>query len=418
MAKKSIAEVDLTVQRTLVRVDFNVPLEDGQITDITRIQGALPTIQMLTDAGCPVTLCSHMGRPKGERDEALSLAPVATKLGEILGTNVQMAPDCVGDEVAQMRSALGAGEVLLLENTRFHAAEKANEAGFARALAGDAELYVDDAFGSMHRAHASTVGVTDVIGDCVAGLLVRKELDSLTKCRDAEGDGFIVILGGAKAEDKIKAITQLLPRVEKLLIGGAMAWAFFSVQGKNVGESLCKPDSVEAAAKIMDETDDALLERLMLPLDVHMKQVEPDTGETVFADADGIKADGTRWISARRRSRSMGGSSATRRRSSSGTARWATSRRSPSTRGRSRSGRRSLTPTPTRSSGAATRRRRSTRWASMTRCHTSRPAAGRRWSTSRARACRGSRRSTTSETQGAIRRRDRRLETSSQPFRE
>jgi len=289
MAKKSIAEVDLTVQRTLVRVDFNVPLEDGQITDITRIQGALPTIQMLTDAGCPVTLCSHMGRPKGERDEALSLAPVATKLGEILGTNVQMAPDCVGDEVAQMRSALGAGEVLLLENTRFHAAEKANEAGFARALAGDAELYVDDAFGSMHRAHASTVGVTDVIGDCVAGLLVRKELDSLTKCRDAEGDGFIVILGGAKAEDKIKAITQLLPRVEKLLIGGAMAWAFFSVQGKNVGESLCKPDSVEAAAKIMDETDDALLERLMLPLDVHMKQVEPDTGETVFADADGIK---------------------------------------------------------------------------------------------------------------------------------
>ncbi|MFO8080805.1 MAG: phosphoglycerate kinase [Armatimonadota bacterium] len=289
MARKSISEIDPGGRRTLVRVDFNVPLKDGEITDVTRIHGALPSIKALIDAGCPVTLCSHMGRPKGERDEALSLAPVAEKLSEVLGASVAMAPDCIGDEVTQMRAELGPGEVLLLENTRFHAGEKANDADFAEALAADAELYVDDAFGSMHRAHASTVGVTEYIDECVAGLLVRKELDRLKKCREAEGNGFIVILGGAKAEDKIKAIKQLLPRVEKLLIGGAMAWAFFKVMGRNVGKSLCKPDSVEAAQEIIDEMDDALLERLMLPLDVHMKQVEPDTGETKFADADGIE---------------------------------------------------------------------------------------------------------------------------------
>lgn len=289
MAKRSITDVDLNGQRTLVRVDFNVPLEDGEITDVTRIEGALPTIKALVEAGCPVTLCSHMGRPGGESDASLSLAPVAQKLGEMLDAPVAMAPDCVGDEVAQMRADLGAGEVLLLENTRFRPGEKANDADFAEALAGDAELYVDDAFGSMHRAHASTVGVTDFIDECVAGLLVRKELDCLTKCREAEGDGFIVILGGAKAEDKIEAIQQLLPRVEKLLIGGAMAWAFYVVQGKSVGSSLCTPESVEAAQKIMDEMEDALVDRLVLPLDVHMAQVEPDTGEMRYADAAGIE---------------------------------------------------------------------------------------------------------------------------------
>ncbi|MFW6438024.1 MAG: phosphoglycerate kinase, partial [Armatimonadota bacterium] len=231
MARKSISEIDPGGRRTLVRVDFNVPLEDGAITDVTRIKGALPTIEALIEAGCPITLCSHMGRPAGERDESLSLSPVAEKLSEFLGSPVRMAPDCIGDEVAQMRADLGAGEVLLLENTRFHAGEKANDADFAEALAGDAERYVDDAFGSMHRAHASTVGVTECIDECVAGLLVREELDRLSTCREAEGDGFIVILGGAKAEDKIKAIQQLLPRVEKLLIGGAMAWAFFKVMG-------------------------------------------------------------------------------------------------------------------------------------------------------------------------------------------
>ncbi|MGI5819186.1 MAG: phosphoglycerate kinase [Armatimonadota bacterium] len=290
MARKStISDVELSGQRTLVRVDFNVPLQDGEITDETRIEAALPTINVLLDAGCPVTLCSHLGRPADAPDPEFSLRPVADRLNEIFDAPVAMAPDCIGDEVAQMRADLGAGEVLLLENTRFHVGEKKNDPEFARALAGDAELYVDDAFGSMHRAHASTVGVTEFIDTCVAGLLVGRELEALTKCREASGNGFVVILGGAKAEDKLKAITELLPRVEKLLIGGAMAWAFFKLMGREVGSSLCKPDSVEAARAIMEQTEDALLERLVFPLDVHMKQVEPDTGEMKFADADAIE---------------------------------------------------------------------------------------------------------------------------------
>ncbi len=288
-SKKTVEDVDISGKPTLMRVDFNVPLDGGEITDVTRINAALPTIKALLDADCPLTLCSHLGRPVGEPDPELSLTPVADRLSEILDAPVAMAPDCVGDEVKQMRAELGGGEVLLLENTRFHPDEKANCAYFAEVLAGDAELYVDDAFGTMHREHASTVGVTDYIDTCVAGLLVSKELDQLDRCREASGDGFIVILGGAKVEDKIKAITQLLPRVEKLLIGGAMAWAFYSVMGRNVAASLCKPDSVAAAEQIMKDLDKKLLDRMMLPVDVHMRQEEPDTGETQFADADEIE---------------------------------------------------------------------------------------------------------------------------------
>lgn len=287
--KKTLSDVKLSGQATLVRVDFNVPLEDGQITDETRIQAAVPTIRTLLHADCPVTLCSHLGRPKGKPDPEQSLKPVADRLAQLLDAPVTMAPDCIGEEVAQMRAQLGGGEVLLLENTRFHPGEEANDAQFAEALAGDAELFVDDAFGSMHRAHASTVGVTEFIDTCVAGMLVGRELEALSKCREASGDGFIVILGGAKVEDKINAITQMLPRVEKLLIGGAMAWAFYRVMGREVGASLCKPESVEAAEQIMSQMDADLLERMVLPPDVHMKQVDPDTGEMKFADADAIE---------------------------------------------------------------------------------------------------------------------------------
>jgi len=290
VAKKSINDIDFAGKRVLVRVDFNVPLEGGKITDETRINAALPTINALVEGGARVVLCSHLGRPGGKPDPELSLAPVAERLDEILDTTVKMAPDCVGDEVARMRAELGEGEVLLLENTRFHAGEEDNDPEFAKALAGDAEVYVDDAFGSMHRAHASTVGVTEYIADCVAGLLVHKELDSLQKCRDASGDGFIVILGGAKVSDKIDAITKLLPRAEKLLIGGAMAWSFAKALGKEIGESLCKPESFEAAREILETMDDDVLAKMVLPVDVHMRQVEPDTGETRYAPIDAIEA--------------------------------------------------------------------------------------------------------------------------------
>ena len=289
MAKSNLREVDCAGKRTLVRVDFNVPIEDGEITDDTRIEAALPTIQHLIEAGAHVTLCSHLGRPKGEVVPEMSLAPVAARLEDLLGEQVQRADDCIGDEVAAMRAALGPGQVLMLENTRFHPEEKENDPAFAEALAGDAELFVDDAFGSMHRAHASTVGVTEHIPVCVTGFLVRKELEKLAAAREASGEGFVVIMGGAKVEDKIDAIKLLLPRAEKMLIGGAMSWAFFKAKGMEIGESLCKDESLEAASEILATMSQADLDRLALPTDVHMKQVEPDTGEMKFAPAERIE---------------------------------------------------------------------------------------------------------------------------------
>lgn len=289
MQKKSLNDVEFAGKRTLVRVDFNVPLDNGTITDDTRIRAALPTINKLMDGGAKIVLCSHLGRPKGKVVPEESLAPAAERLSELLDAPVTMAPDCIGDEVAKLRADLADGGVLMLENTRFHPGEEANDPEFARALAGDAELYVDDAFGSMHRAHASTVGVTDYIDTCVAGLLVERELEALGRVREASGDGFVVILGGAKVSDKIDAIRSLLPRVEKLIIGGAMAWAFFKARGMEIGESLCDDDSLQAAHQIEDEMGD-LMDRVLLPVDVHMLQVKPDTGEMKVAPADGIEA--------------------------------------------------------------------------------------------------------------------------------
>ncbi len=291
MAKKSLRQVDCAGKRTLVRVDFNVPLDKNDsaiITDDTRIRAACETIEHLISEGAMVTLCSHMGRPKGKRNANLSLKVAADRLAELIGVEVAMAPDCIGQEVADLRAALQPGQVLMLGNTRFHPEEKANDPDFAKALAGDAELFVDDAFGSMHRAHASTVGVTDYVGVCVSGFLVERELEMLPQVRAAEGDGFIVIMGGAKVEGKIDAIKRLLPRAEKMIIGGAMAWAFFSAQGKEVGESLCTPKSVEAAKDILCNMADHA-DRLILPVDVHMVQEAPDTGEIKFGCADCIE---------------------------------------------------------------------------------------------------------------------------------
>jgi phosphoglycerate kinase len=288
MPKKSLRDVDCAGRRTLLRVDFNVPLENGEITDDTRIEAALPTIKHLMGAGARVTLCSHLGRPKGKVVPEMSLAPVAARLEDLLGAQVDMTSDCIGDEAAAARSTLQPGQVLMLENTRFHPGEEDNDPEFARALAADAELFVDDAFGSMHRAHASTVGVTEHIPVCVAGFLVEEELEKLTPAREAGGEGFVVIMGGAKVEDKIDAIKLLLPRAEKMLIGGAMSWAFFKARGMEIGASLCKDESLEAAKDILATMGDEL-DKLLLPVDVHMLQVEPDTGERKFASAQGIQ---------------------------------------------------------------------------------------------------------------------------------
>ena len=290
MNKKTIRDVDASGKRVLVRVDFNVPMEDGQITDDTRIRAVLPTINYLREAGALVILCAHLGRPKGQIVPEHSLAPVAVRLSELLDDQVTFVDYCVGEQVAETVAGSAPGDVILLENTRFHPGEtsrdKAEMLAFAERLAAPAQMYVTDAFGASHRKHASTYGVTKFLRPCVAGLLVEEELTKLQRSVDAEQDGFVAVLGGAKVEDKIGVVKQLLPRVESLLIGGAMAWAFFKAEDMEIGESLCSEESVAGARDILDTMSD-YLDRMVLPVDVHMKNVQ--TGEARYAPADGIK---------------------------------------------------------------------------------------------------------------------------------
>ncbi len=290
MNKKTVCDVDASGKRVLMRVDFNVPMEEGRITDDTRIRAALPTTNYLREAGALVILCAHLGRPKGQIVPEHSLTPVAARLSELLGDDVVFVDDCIGEQVAEAVEATQPGDVILLENTRFYPGETSKDKqemlAFAEKLAAPAQMYVNDAFGACHRKHASIFGVTRFLSPCVAGLLVEEELTKLQPIVDAEQDGFVAILGGAKVEDKIGVVKQLLPRVENLLIGGAMAWAFFKAQDMEVGESLCSEESVVGARDILDTMSDCL-DNMMLPLDVHMKNTR--TGETKFAPADGIE---------------------------------------------------------------------------------------------------------------------------------
>jgi phosphoglycerate kinase len=262
MRKKTVRDVDVGGRRVLVRVDFNVPLEGGAVGDDTRIRASLPTIRHLVDAGARTILCSHLGRPKGKPDPKYSLAPVAGRLGDLLGRPVRMAPDCVGETVERLVAGLGAGDVLLLENLRFHAEEEANDPGFARALASLADLYVDDAFGSAHRAHASTAGVARHV-PAVAGFLLEKELAFLGRALTDPGRPFIAILGGAKVSDKIAVIRNLLGKVDTLLVGGGMANTFLKAQGRDVGASLVENEKVGIARELLATGGD----RLVLPVD-------------------------------------------------------------------------------------------------------------------------------------------------------
>src|SRR5262245_1476448 len=233
--KKTIDDIDVAGKRVLVRVDFNVPLEDGAVSDDTRIRAALPTILHLLNYGAEPILCSHLGRPKGKPDAKYSLKPVAERLAQLLGRPVQMAPDCIGPVVKDMVRKMPHSGVLLLENLRFHAEEEANDDGFAQALASLAYIYVNDAFGSAHRAHASTAGVTRYL-PAVAGYLMEKELTFLGQALAAPARPFVAVLGGAKVSDKIEVIHNLLGRVDWLLIGGGMANTFLKAQDKVVGE--------------------------------------------------------------------------------------------------------------------------------------------------------------------------------------
>jgi phosphoglycerate kinase len=265
-AKKGLRELRPAGQRVLVRVDFNVPVKDGQVGDDTRMVAALPTIRYLIEQRARVILMSHLGRPKGGPDTKNSLRPVAARLGELLRQPVAFAPDCVGPEVEALARALQDGQVLLLENLRFHAEEEANDAGFAQRLAALGESYVNDAFGTAHRAHASTEGVTHFLRPAVAGFLMQKELDYLGRALESPQRPFVAVLGGAKISGKIDVLTQLLGKVDRLLVGGAMMFTFLKAQGRPTGKSLVEDDRLEMAKAVLEQAKARGVD-LVLPVD-------------------------------------------------------------------------------------------------------------------------------------------------------
>ncbi|PYQ08063.1 MAG: phosphoglycerate kinase [Acidobacteria bacterium] len=266
MAKRTVRDLpDLKGTRVFVRADFNVPLEDGRITDDTRIRATLPTLDYLVKAGARLAVASHLGRPKKGPEPALSLKPVAAQLQDLLGGSVAMAPDCVGPEVRKMAEDLRDGDVLILENVRFHKEEEENDPRFAARLVADtmATVFVNDAFGTAHRAHASTEGVSHHVQRSVAGFLMEKELRYLGMARDAPDHPYVAVLGGAKVSDKIEVIEHLLPKVDALLVGGGMAYTFLRAEGLVTGKSLVEEDKVELARRLLEKAGP----KLRLPMD-------------------------------------------------------------------------------------------------------------------------------------------------------
>ena len=266
MNKKSVRDVDVSGKRVFVRVDFNVPLKDGQVTDDTRIRAAVPTIEYLSGQGARVILASHLGRPKGKVSPEFSLAPAARRLGELLHKNVPLAEDCVGPQAQASVAALKDGDVLLLENVRFHAEEEKNAPAFARQLADLADLFVNDAFGSAHRAHASTAGIAEYL-PAVAGFLMQKEIEIMGKALSNPERPFAAILGGAKVSDKIGVIENLLGKVDALIIGGGMANTFLAAKGYPTGKSLVETDKVDLAGQLLKKAEERQV-RFLLPVDV------------------------------------------------------------------------------------------------------------------------------------------------------
>jgi phosphoglycerate kinase len=273
---RSLHDLEIAGKRVFVRADFNVPLEHGRVSDATRIDATLPTLRWLLDRGAMLVLASHLGRPKGKRTTELSLRPVADVLSSRLGRPVILAPDCVGPETEALVAKMNRGDVVLLENLRFHPEEERNDPGFAAQLARLADVYVDDAFGAAHRAHASTSGMVPLVVERAAGLLLAREVEMLSRLMRAPEKPFVAVLGGAKVSDKIGVIEHLLTRVTSFVIGGAMAYTFLRAQGKPVGRSRVEDDKVELARETLTRAAQEGV-AVLLPLD-HLVADKPDAG--------------------------------------------------------------------------------------------------------------------------------------------
>ena len=288
MNKKTVKDIDVNGKKVLVRCDFNVPIdsETGKITDNRRIRAALPTIQYLLDHNAKVILCSHLGRPKGEFNLKYSLKPVAEELSKLLNKDVKLAKDVIGESAKELTANMKEGDIVLLENVRFHKEEEQNDPEYSKALASMAEIYVNDAFGTAHRAHSSTTGVADYL-PAVSGFLIEKELEFLGGALENPKHPFVAILGGAKVSDKIGVIENLLDKVDTLIIGGGMAYTFYKAQGHHIGTSICEEDKLDLAKSILEKAKEKGV-KLLLPVDNHVSSEYSNNGEEKIVDSTEI----------------------------------------------------------------------------------------------------------------------------------
>lgn len=288
MNKKTVKDIDVNGKKVLVRCDFNVPIdsETGKITDNRRIRAALPTIQYLLDNNAKVILCSHLGRPKGEFNLKYSLKPVAEELSKLLNKDVKLAKDVIGENAKELTANMKEGDIVLLENVRFHKEEEQNDQEYSKALASMAEIYVNDAFGTAHRAHSSTTGVADYL-PAVSGFLIEKELEFLGGALENPAHPFVAILGGAKVSDKIGVIENLLDKVDTLIIGGGMAYTFYKAQGHHIGTSICEEDKLDLAKSILEKAQEKGV-KLLLPVDNHVSSEYSNNGEEKMVNSTEI----------------------------------------------------------------------------------------------------------------------------------